>query len=252
MPPHPLFQLTGVSRATVALDTLHLIDLGVSQLVVGGALKFLYSASSSPTQLLTELWAHVQAGFRQLGTALRLDRLVPSLFIKEPPSKEFACWRGTGAVTRRFSEALLFAIGRMPLEMTPFLARVISCLAALVALYKEIEPWRSQQVLSQQTASHMQAHIRDLQGHLSWLRLHQKPLGLFFNYTPKVHYLTHLGEAAKWLNPHWHHCYAEEDLIGRFIRVARQSAHGHTQKQVPSAVMSKYRVNLTLQWGGYM
>ena len=84
------------------------------------------------------------------------------------------------------------------------------------------------------------------------LRLRQKPLGLFFNYTPKVHYLKHLGEASKWMNPHWRHCYAEEDLIGRFIKVARQSAHGHNQKPVPSAVMAKYRVNLTLQWGGYM
>ena len=180
--------------------------------------------------MLQELWSHIQAGYQVLHTPLRLDKLTTALFIREPPSKEFACWRAKGAVTRHFSVAPLFAIGRMPLEMSPFLARVISCLAALVALYKEIEPWRSQQVLSQQTVSHMQEHISQLQMHLSWLRLHQKPLGLCFNYTPKAHYLKHLGEASKWMNPHWHHCYAEEDLIGRFIKVARQSAHGHRSR----------------------
>ena len=251
LPDHPFFQLLP-NRGNLALDTLHVVDLGVAGLVCGGTLKWLCHHLRVPVD---QVWGLAREGYRHIGTAnkSRLDHLSTGMFLKEPPGTQFACWKAKGAETRHFVPALLFAFARLQLPASGFQRHVLQALSCLTALYAELEPFRALLRLSPPVCRAVSTHIQGLVGALSHLAVGQQALGgLFFNVTPKVHFLVHLGEQAQFHNPLWVTTYQEEDFIGKITRVARMSSSGHTQAQLPSVVIQKYRVLLALMWKGFL
>ena len=73
LPGHPFFQLLP-NRGNLALDTLHVVDLGVAGLVCGGTLKWLCHHLIVPVD---QVWGLAREGCRHIGTAnkSRLDAL---------------------------------------------------------------------------------------------------------------------------------------------------------------------------------
>ena len=182
LPQHPFLQLPGLSRASVCLDVLHLVDLGVAGVIIGGTLKWLWQTAANPEEQLQELWGLCQQGYQETRTQQRLDRLPKAMFLKEPVSTQWPVWRAKGAVTRHFAPALLYGVTRLGLPMAPFFQLVLQALMGLVGFYKELEAWRNLQVLSPPVASALQRHIGQLQGALMKLALEQTQL--WFNVTP--------------------------------------------------------------------
>jgi hypothetical protein len=109
--------MEGITRHTsLALDTLHVVDLGEAAEAVGGTLKWLWYQFPQATrgEMLKSLWALVLEGYQTVETTgKRLDHLSPPMFLKKPESTQFATWKGKGAETRNFIPPLLYAISRL-------------------------------------------------------------------------------------------------------------------------------------------
>ena len=59
---------------------------------------------------------------------------------------------------------------------------------------------------------------------------------------PKMHYLFHISEDAKWLNPAACWCYPGEHFVGNHTRLAEACLSGLPPHMVPSTVAKKYQV----------
>ena len=70
-----------------------------------------------------------------------------------------------------------------------------------------------------------------------------------YGFVPKFHWLWHLAEFAKFLNPRLVWCYPYEDFVGRIQRSASSCKHGTPMWAVPAKTMKNYShvLNHTLQ-----
>ena len=63
---------------------------------------------------------------------------------------------------------------------------------------------------------------------------------------PKSHWLWHLGQRARFLNPRKANCMVDEDFVGACKDIVQASVHGTRPHIVPEKFMSRYR------WGEHM
>ena len=250
LPPHPFLHLPGIGRTSVAVDLLHCVDLGVANWLVAGVLGSLYSEAGHSKQWLRELWGLIQTGYQVTSAKQRLDYLGPSTFLKDPrsPDAHFPRWRGKGAETKSLVPARLWAVHQLPGQESAFAQTRKQALIHLAAFYLELQPHRELQVLAEEVVVALKRHTAGLLACLTQLSLTQT--GLYFNIVPKHHYMLHLVEQARCLNPTWTHCYGEEDLVGKAVKAAAAASLGHSQEQVAGAVLKRYRVLLALYWKG--
>ncbi len=71
---------------------------------------------------------------------------------------------------------------------------------------------------------------------------------LQYSVVPKFHYLCHIVQAAKFLNPRWTWCYGGEDLVGSISALAHSCTSGTSALQVQAKLMEKYRVAKHIAW----
>jgi hypothetical protein len=228
---------------------MHVIDLGTAGVLAGGVCKYVLLATDVP---LESLWQLVQLAYRLLKTSERLDFLGPGTFLKDaraPGSAHWPVWRPKAAKTRHFIPALLYAFSRLPLAWDNFEKAMLEALKALTAFYGELEPQRSQLTLPPQCVRALRDHTHTFLRTMQWLSERQSDL--FFNITPKLHYMKHLAEEASVVNPMWVTTYAEEDLVGKVIKICHASSQGHKQSQLSRLFLQRYRCYLCLLLGGY-
>jgi hypothetical protein len=171
------------------------------------------------------------------------------MFLAEPITTKFAVWKAKGAETRHPIPALLFAVSRLP-GVPAGRVTVLSLLGGLTAFYAELDAAKDAPSLSRPVRRAIKQHVFDVTRSLCWLSANQEQL--CWNIKPKLHYLQHLVQQCELHNPLWLHTYQEEDLVGKVVRVARMSASGRSHLMVGETVVNKYRVFLTLVWGGFL
>ena len=71
---------------------------------------------------------------------------------------------------------------------------------------------------------------------------------LMWSVVPKHHYLAHLSQTAKWLNPRWTWCYGGEDMVGKISGLAHACTSGTSSIEIQSKVMDKYRLAKHISW----
>ena len=69
-----------------------------------------------------------------------------------------------------------------------------------------------------------------------------------YNVVPKFHYLYHLLQQSKYLNPRFCWCYGDEDLVGRASSLAHSCTRGTPPTQVLSKIVQHYRVAKHIEW----
>ena len=69
-----------------------------------------------------------------------------------------------------------------------------------------------------------------------------------YSVVPKFHYLFHIIEAARFMNPRWTWCYGGEDLVGSISSLAHSCADGTSSLLIQTKVMEKLRVAKHISW----
>ena len=116
---HPLFTLKGVGLFTLALDPMHVLDLGIFQHVIGNAL-FMLSFDSvgarwgqTPKDRLAAIWRRIQELYRRDHTSTRLSNLdLPFICNPNGPHAHYPHFRARAAETR----CLLTIVGEIVRE----------------------------------------------------------------------------------------------------------------------------------------
>ena len=83
---HPLFSLLGVSILSLAADSMHIFDLGISHYVIGSVLWELcftrnYVAGNSAKARIDEVWSRIKTYYQRMGTSCQLSNLNLSFFV---------------------------------------------------------------------------------------------------------------------------------------------------------------------------
>ena len=104
LPDHPFFGFPGLSRHCISLDSLHIVDLGLSGVIAGGIIHSLYMerpAAQRPA-FVSHLWQLIQEAYRACQSKYRLDRFQPGMWLPSS-AQDFPGWKGRGADPRVFS-----------------------------------------------------------------------------------------------------------------------------------------------------
>ena len=82
-----------------------------------------------------------------------------------------------------------------------------------------------------------------------WLSMEcEKSHNKLYNIVPKFHYMYHLVQQARYMNPRFVWCYGGEDLVGRASSLAHSCTRGTPPSQVPSKMMDKYSLAKHMEW----
>ena len=240
---HPVFTIVGVSLFSIALDIMHVFDLGVLQHLVG-SLFYIWVwhgqlAGAVPSRV-DRLWAMVRAEYDRLGSNCRISNLITTMFAsRDAPHQHFPRFTGKAMETRQlvsvvFNLAQRFATG------APRDQAILQCVANFMRFYS---------VLSFAGPVPTAAEHDRLRNAL-WPALQTYSRLSFacaadgiraFALVNKHHFALHLLDQCAHLNPEMVWCYPFEDLIGRVQRVAMASKSGMVSVSIPRVILSKYR-----------
>ena len=240
---HPAFTIAGVSLFSIALDIMHVFDLGVLQHLVG-SLFYMWvwhgQLAGTVASRVDRLWAMVRAEYDRLGSNCRISNLITTMFAsRDAPHQHFPRFTGKAMETRQlvsvvFNLAQRFATG------APRDQAILQCVANFMRFYS---------VLSFAGPVPTAAEHDRLRNAL-WPALQTYSRLSFacaadgiraFALVNKHHFALHLLDQCAHLNPEMVWCYPFEDLIGRVQRVAMASKSGMVSVSIPRVILSKYR-----------
>ena len=89
--------------------------------------------------------------------------------------------------------------------------------------------------------------------HYSWLAKHYEPDALpkLYNTVYKHHYVWHIAQEARFLNPRVTWTLSGEDFVGQIARITKGCTRGKPHKAVPRSLFDKYVSGMALRWEEY-
>jgi hypothetical protein len=104
--------------------------------------------------------------------------------------------------------------------------------------------------LSAEEKQDLTAAIQRFLDHYQWLSAHAIRNGvLSWNYTPKFHYLQHIGMMAEMINPRVVMNYREESFIGATAILTAANADGRWERTLQVRTLRKYLVGFQILLG---
>jgi len=227
-----IFSVPGFDLGMVWIDFMHVVDLGMAQLVVGNVFWELYRATGSNQDSLADLlrlvhWASKQHGYETPA----INKITVNMIRKEGKKPNF---KAKAAESRKLVHCVYSILQLFPRTTNHEIIRY-SCVELLVLIYKEMYNWTSE------SASHIATLGRKhciLYARLS-IDMHesgQNPDFLFWRCTPKMHLFCHLIEQG--VNPKTYWAYCDESEIGHATRMAER-VHVRT---LNFELMDRYRI----------
>ena len=256
---HPLFSVKGVGLFTLALDAMHVLDLGVLQHAIANALFVLVHDAEGAQwgqgapQRMAAIWVRIQELYRERGTATRLTNLdLGFISTSGGVTTHFPQLRAKAAETRCLLPIVASILHETRCDLIQQDAplgdfvpmRVMrQCLDAFVLVKDLIDaacPVPGQAVGRQIMAAmetalfsyHTLAAIEFYKERLRW------------NVVPKHHFAHHLAERSAACSPKLLWTYGYEDLVGRAQRAAHACANANARIALGNAFMAKYRLIL--------
>jgi hypothetical protein len=239
-----VFQIPGVNIFTVRLDLLHILDLGVLQHFIGSALwSFVYMqevAGGTIQERIANLWVIIRALYASSRSASRLGRLDLTMFTNpNRPRAEYPCLKVKAAEARHLLPIVAELCRRFSTGTGRDAARVV-CAEGFVRFSELCAAGGPHLSLGDANA----ARAALASALLSYMRLSANAAAnhqLLYNIPNKFHFLAHIADQVRWLNPQLVWTYQLENLIGRAKKVAERCKPGTAPLKLPRSFMLRYR-----------
>ena len=256
---HIIFQSprVGLTIFHVAIDVLHVLDLGILQHICASALvMILWDGDLIGTFLtrLAALWPRIQQSYDALGTPAG-ERLSYSLFAgifetcgRSRKPIQYPDLHSKAAIARHCVPMLKHLLSQLGYESEQF-GHLRACLDGLARFYDII---RFEGLIMDQSAA-ADAHdglLRAGVHHAALCTFFMDSGRRLFYLTIKAHYAQHiaLDMLATKLNPRYMWAYADEDYMGRVARVCAPCMRGRGPLRVGTALMFRWRQVMFLRW----
>ena len=252
---HVLFKtFSFLSCHNVEADELHVLHLGVGQYFLGSVLWLLTFRvmPDDPCKNLAKVWASILAQYRTLQVPTQLTNLTIST-ITDPkkPMLVYPRLKAEGPEVKHLTAPILDAwlkFCRAQPGVGPYFDKVVVCLQSMITMQDNIDAHAGDMHMT--SAAHgrlMEATCKFLVAY-TWLGSRADECGdLLFTAAPKLHWLWHMADRAKFLSPRKAACFVDEDLMKHLKRLAARTTPGTQAHKVPLTMFEKYRWAVSLQ-----
>ena len=222
-------------------DLMHCKHLGTDAYSYGSILKFLthfiMSGNGTPEKNLSEVWARLIAYSANPFSYMKLS-------MYDRGSDQFPLLRGKSAQIRHFGNVLL-AVFRYYMDERELTHRLIrQLLQASIEFESILDDNDSAFKLPLSAANALLKQARRYALCVQGLRNEFGVRELLFHITPKFHYLLHIAEYSKQINPKLVWCYGAEDFVGKIKGLIGPNQVATRHWKVCSKVCFKYLVGL--------
>ena len=255
---HPLFSLKGISLFTLALDPMHVLDLGIFQHAIGNALFMLSfdligaSWGQDPKSRLSAIWRRIQMLYRRDHTTTRLSNLDLSFICNQNgPHAHYPYLRAKAAETRCLLPIVCEIVQETRRDLIQQnvqgdnlvpLTLACRCLEGFVQVKDLIDtaPAVPGKSLGLKLITSMQKGLFNYHL-LASFAFYNNSGRLRWNVVNKHHFAHHLAEQAVTCSPKAIWTYGFEDLVGRAQRAAHACSKANSRLDLGNAFVQKYR-----------
>lgn len=239
---HWIFGFKYLSCHNLEVDELHVMHLGTTMYMLGAVLYTLcfYVLESSPEENMQSIWAKICDFYTNHKILTQYSNLEIGSFYQ---ANQFPKLKGKGAEVKDLVAPLAHVWktstrGSHDRSHTWTTRMLEQHLIAQQILHDHRDPT----FLSVQAAVDFATAIGEVLLMWSVVANHTDKKGLNIWNTPtKLHYLHHLGEKAKFLNPRKGNTMVEETFMGVAKLIAKSCTNGTDDLNMPKAFMDKYR-----------
>lgn len=247
---HPIFKLPGMGISAFIPDIMHCVYLGAYQYCFGSIIQYLshHKLHGSPDQNCLQLWQDLRDVYKEMKTPSQLDDLKVTKYFRQ---NQFPLLKGRAAEMRHLPRPLLAVFSK---HMDPtsdtdkkivLILQMCCQMEDIISDHKHMYKWPAE--ISEIYAKAIRVFVQCNQslGHFFHAR------GLFlFHMTIKYHYMMHIAERARDINPILGWCFAGETMMKRVKDIARNSHRGSAPIRASIKVMEKYCFGLGFQLHG--
>ena len=255
---HWLLSISGVSHFTFAYDFMHCADLGFSSACVANVfydMVFKHLPGKKPEKVV-KLLDLIHAAYEDLEVEDgRISKLALSHFCDvDAPHQHYPSLMHSAIKAKQTARltAVCLKLCADWNDGTEYCVWRYKCLHHLNKLYTISED-AGMFFSEQEFADYTRSANRFLQYYTKlsdWsFRLQNCRIGQFqWGQLPKMHFLFHIAEDSKFLNPRVVWAYPGEHLVGNATRLASACLAGLQAYQVPNTVCRKYQIGKHLQF----
>lgn len=248
-PPHPIFKVVGVSQLSIEPDELHIIYLGTSQYLLGSILHLLvYSImKATPEANMDVLWTMISEFYARYQTSVQYSSLSLGSFVDlKKPHTTFPKLKGKGAEIRDIVGPIQMAWARVVPADHPAQEAVAQLLHDQVSFQVILAEHKDEVLLPVGEARKFADHVHSFL--LGYQRLAAKAEAngdFLWNQPTKFHWLWHLADRARFINPRRSCTMVDEDFVGRMKVVTHASSAGTQLHDMSRKSCEKYRWGFT-------
>lgn len=248
---HPIWQAPGLHRHHCPGDAMHISDCrGVSAHLLGSALWQLVLECPRHIQGTVDervllLWEEIQRIYGEQRVENRIFKLSRDMINTGPQNWAVLSSTVKAAATR----ALVPVVRQLCTELcsgTMVSVQRVLALEAMETYYTVME--RNGFVLPPSESAQLLEAVERLLLHYNYLTQQALSQGhLLYNLVVKHHFLWHVADQSKWLNPRSSWAYSYENFIGKIGTCARSLVFSTPPHLVPTKLVENYRLALCLR-----
>ena len=250
---HPLFSLMGVTIFTVMADSLHIMELGVVQRVVGNTISHMvfetgYLDGATASDRLSSLWGLIVDGCHRKHSPSQLGNLAMNLFcIKVSPHSHQPCLSSTGKAAE--SRYLLLAIAEIfePLAHASDTDKlIVEVLNSLTTYYNcvECKDHTLPRLTQRRLDSSVWTAARCCNALQSWaLRCGFRRWGIRI----KQHMSMHIALQSRYCNPRKSWTYMDEDFMHLLKVVGESCTKGTATQRIVARACERYALGYDIR-----
>ena len=252
-PEHPLFGASWACPRMNAVDPAHTIAKGVAEYALGSLFKDLvYNKELAPrgtiTQQVDVLNAMLEVWYNDNNISARVRGIAIKDFVNpDRPHQEFPCY-AAGSMSK--AKALIpFGLhlceeflGSEIAEQRREVFRNLEQITGII--------YTGPDHLPEEQWEDLKDCIHRFWRHYSFLNSEARARkALNYHVVYKFHYLWHMGDEAKFINPRVGGCtFADEDFVGKMSTLTQGCLKGRAAIDVIHGVMEQYRRALVMRW----
>lgn len=230
---HWVFSVVGVSNLSIEPDELHILHLGVSQYLIGSVLySLVYEAmAGTPGDNMKLIWDLVTGHYSANAVETQYTSLSLTSFCNpSSPESKYPCLKGKGAEVKDLLPAIReiwHAYGQQH-DHYGLIDRTVS---ELEGLQNILRAHGNDMFLPVPAAEQLKRHATTFLVSYQELAFLAESAGkLLWNNPAKFHWLWHLADKARFLNPRRTNTFVDEDFVGR-VKVLVHSCSAGTSLQ---------------------
>ena len=248
---HPLFCLPAVSILNVQADVMHIVCLGVAHHVLGNTmfeLCFLpkyFPGQTTAQARCDELWRRIADQYRARGTPTQMSNLAIAFFcnMRSPHMDYPVLTSRVKAAETRHLVPIMSTIWANVCDRSGHDAHVLAVLQHLERFYNILDTPGYCMPAADQTS--FEQSVAKILRHYRALCLAAVADGVNrWHEVPKFHYLWHIAQQSRVVNPRWSWCYPDEDFMRVVKLIGQKCMDGTATTKVAGKVVEKWLVGI--------